>query len=134
MLEHECERCGVIFKMKKHLVQHLNKRVECISINSERSRNEILEDIEKRGNIKCERCGGVYKNGNSLRVHIHSCKGLVENVQDELERRINELQKELRGVIKNKETIKQVANNTTNNIKTIDNSTTNNDNSITNNK
>ena len=122
MLEHECERCGVIFKMKKHLVQHLNKRVECISINSERSRNEILEDIEKRGNIKCERCGGVYKNGNSLRVHLHRCKGIVENVKEELEKRI----KELEGMIKKKEKIiNQVAN-------TIDNST-NNDNSITNN-
>ena len=63
MLEHECERCGVIFKMKKHLVQHLKKRVQCISINSERKNNEILEDIEKKGNMNCERCGVCIKMG-----------------------------------------------------------------------
>jgi hypothetical protein len=62
----------------------------------------------------------------------HRCKGVLEGIEDlkiDIEKRIEEL----RGVINNKETIKQIANNTTNNIKTIDNSTTNNDNSTTNN-
>ena len=105
MIEKECERCGVIFKMKKHLVQHLNKRVTCISINSERSRNEILEELNKKEGLECEKCERLYKNEESLRKHI--CKG----VKDE------------------KKVINQVANTINN-----DNSTTNNnDNSTTNN-
>jgi uncharacterized C2H2 Zn-finger protein len=72
MVEHECERCGVLFKMKKHLVQHLNKRVTCISINSERSRIEILDELNKKEGVECEECKRVYKNEESLRKH--SCK------------------------------------------------------------
>ncbi len=113
MIEHECERCGVIFKMKKHLVQHLKKRVKCIGIESERTQEELLEELNKKEGLDCEKCKRVYKNEESLRKHI--CKELLENVKDELEKRIDELQKELRGVINNKEKVKQVANSITNN-------------------
>jgi hypothetical protein len=131
MEDYECERCGGVFNTKRHLVQHLKKRVKCMTINSERGTNEIIESLDKKEGLECEGCNRAYKNLNCLRVHKYKCKALVENVKDELEKRIDELQKELRGVINNKETVNQVANSITNNndnrrIKTIDNSTTNN--------
>jgi uncharacterized C2H2 Zn-finger protein len=126
MLEHECERCGLIFKMKKHLIQHLNKRVECIGIESERTQEELLEDLTKKEGVDCEKCKRVYKNEESLRRH--RCK-VIENVKEELEKRI----KELEGMLKDENTVNQIAktidNSTTidnRRIKTIDNSTTNN--------
>jgi predicted nucleic acid-binding Zn ribbon protein len=123
MSEYECKRCGVIFDVKKNLVQHLKKKKECISINSESSREELLNDIIEKEGVECEGCGKKYSNIYNMRRH--SCK-LLENVKEELEKRI----KELEGMLKDDNTVKQLANNTTNNIKTIDNSTTN---SITNN-
>jgi len=126
MSEYECKRCGVIFDVKKNLVQHLKKKKECISINSESSREELLNDIIEKEGVECEGCGKKYSNIYNMRRH--SCK-LVENVKEELEKRITELERMLK-----KEQINQVAktidNSTTNNdnrrIKTIDNSTTNN--------
>jgi hypothetical protein len=122
------------FSEKKGLVKHLKRKVTCLSIESEKTQDELLNEINKKDGLECENCKRKYKNDDSLRIHSHRCKGIVDNVREELEKRIDELQKELRGVINNKETIKQVANSITNNndnrkINTIDNSTTNNDNS-----
>lgn len=131
MDKYECERCGGIFNTKRHLVQHLNKRVKCITINSERSTTEIIESLDKKEGVECEGCNKAYKNLNCLRVHKYKCKAFVDNVKDEsivdIEKKIRELQKELNGIIKNKEPIKQIANTINN-----DNST-NNNNSTTNN-
>jgi hypothetical protein len=122
MEKYNCKRCCMEFSEKRVLVKHLKRKVMCLSIESEKTQDELLEELTKKEGVECERCGGVYKNGNSLRIHLHRCKGIVENVKEELEKRI----KELEGMIKKKEKIiNQVAN-------TIDNST-NNDNSITNN-
>ena len=121
-----CKRCCMEFSEKKGLVKHLKRKVTCLSIESEKTQDELLNEINKKDGLECENCKRKYKNDDSLRIHSHRCKGIVDNVREELEKRIDELQKELRGVINNKETINQVAN-------TIDNSTTNNDNSTTNN-
>ena len=124
-----CKRCGINFIERKGLMKHLRRKNVCISINSERTQDELLEELNKKEGVECENCKRVYKNEESLRKH--RCKGIVENVRDELEKRIDELQKELKEVIKKDIT----TNNTTNNIKTIDNSTNNitNNNSTTNN-
>ena len=125
MSEYECKRCGVIFDVKKNLVQHLKKKKECISINSDSSREALLKDIIEKEGVECEGCGKKYSNIYNMRRH--RCKGVLDVMKEEvivdIEKKIKELQKELKEV--KKESIKQVAN-------TIDNSTTNNDNSTNN--
>jgi hypothetical protein len=121
-----CKRCCLEFNEKRGLIQHLRRKNVCIGIESEMTQEELLEELNKKEGLDCEKCKRVYKNEESLRKH--SCK-LVENVKEELEKRITELERMLK-----KEQINQVAktidNSTTNNdnrrIKTIDNSTTNN--------
>ena len=129
MEKYNCKRCCMEFSEKRVLVKHLKRKVICLSIESEKTQEELLEELNKKEGLMCENCKKKYKNDQSLRVHLHRCKGLVNNVKDksivDIEKRINELQKELNGIIKNKETIKQIAN-------TIDNSI-NNNNSTTNN-
>ncbi len=134
MEKYICKRCCVYFNDKKGLVKHLKRKVICVSIESEELPERLLEELHIKEGVNCERCGGVYKNLNCLRVHKYKCKGIVENVKEELEKRI----KELEGMLKDDNTIQQVANSITNDnrkIKTIDNSTTNNNNTnnITNN-
>ena len=99
MDDYECERCGVVFNRKRHLVQHLSKRIICISINSEKTKDELLEELKKKEGIECEVCKKVYKNDKSLRVHIHRCKGLVKDKDEviaEIDKKIKGLQKELK--------------------------------------
>jgi hypothetical protein len=127
MEKYNCKRCCMEFSEKRVLVKHLKRKVICLSIESEKTQEELLEELNKKEGLMCENCKKKYKNDQSLRVHLHRCKGLVENVKDksivDIEKRIKELQKELNGAIKKDTVINQVAN-------TIDNSTTNN---ITNN-
>jgi hypothetical protein len=128
MSDYECKRCGGIFEVKKNLIQHLKKKKECISINSESSRDELLKDVIDKEGIECEGCGKKYSNIYNMRRH--NCKGM-------LEKRIIELEKILNGLIKKDDTVKQAANRIKNNnirIKNIDNITTNSTtNNITNN-
>lgn len=135
MEEYECERCGVIFNTKKNLVQHLKKIVKCIGINSEKTQEELLEELNKKEGLECEACKKVYKNEESLRVHIHRCKGLVKEKDEviaEIEKRIKYLQKELKDEVKMKQEAKSIVNNNDNSTTNNNINTTNNDNSTNN--
>ena len=121
-----CKRCCLEFNEKRGLIQHLRRKNVCIGIESEMTQEELLEGLNKKEGVDCEKCKRVYKNEESLRRH--SCK-VIENVKEELEKRI----KELEGMLKDDNTVKQVANSITNDnrrIKTIDNSTNNTTNNI----
>jgi hypothetical protein len=129
-MNYNCKRCGICFSERKGLMKHLRRKNVCIGIESTKTQEELLEELNKKEGVECEECKRIYKNEESLRRH--KCKGVVDNIKDELrveiEKKIRELQKELKGVI-TKDTIKQVANSITNN---NDNSTTNNNNTTNN--
>jgi hypothetical protein len=104
--EYECERCGAIFELKKVLIQHLKRKKECISINSEIRREDIISGLIEKEGIECECCGNKYTNVYTLKRHKMNCKtelGIEKKVINQIANTINN-------------------NNSTNN----DNSTTNN--------
>jgi hypothetical protein len=68
-----CERCGINFKNKKYLIQHLHKELECVCLYSDISRKDILTLLKLRTGIECERCKRIYKNKETVRKH--NCKG-----------------------------------------------------------
>ncbi len=69
-----CERCGMSFKSKKYLIQHLQKESECVCLYSDITRLDILSKIKQRTGIECEKCNRIYKNKETVRKH--NCKGL----------------------------------------------------------
>ena len=104
-----CKRCCVEFDEKRQLIQHLRRKNVCIGIESTKTQEELVEELNKKEGVECEKCERLYKNEESLRKHI--CKG----VKDE------------------KKVINQVANTINNdNSKNNDNSTTNNNTQNTN--
>jgi uncharacterized C2H2 Zn-finger protein len=113
-----CERCGVVFDEKKFLIQHLKKKIECMPIFSEKSRLEIIADLNKKNGIPCIKCKKIYSNKYNLAKH--KCKAslipVLENSKmEELQEQIKEMQK----------TLKILLDKPLNNI-IIDNSTTTN--------
>jgi hypothetical protein len=64
-----CERCGIEFKYKKYLIQHLKKEVECLPLFSEIGRKDILTKIKIKIGVKCDKCNRIYKNKETLRKH-----------------------------------------------------------------
>ena len=108
----DCKRCGIEFKTKKYLVQHLKRKTECMSIVSEISLLDQLEELQRRDGIKCDKCKCIYKNKESLRKHI--CK--IDKYEYEISILKEELEKEKR---KSKRTIKNINNGTINNDNSI---------------
>ncbi len=116
-MENKCIRCGLEFVEKKHLKQHLKKKILCMPIENDIDRKIQLEELTKKEGIECEKCDRTYKNVNSLRMH--KCKGEdkeINKITDRLDRleeenkRINNENKELKEKIKGR-----VVNNITNN-------------------
>ena len=68
-----CERCGMIFKCKKYLLQHLQKEAECVCLYSDITRLEMMNKLRERTGIECEKCKRIYKNKETVRKH--NCKG-----------------------------------------------------------
>ena len=58
------------FKEKVSLIRHLKRNIICIAIESEKSQEELLKELNKKEGIECEKCKKTYKNANSLRMHI----------------------------------------------------------------
>lgn len=58
---HNCERCGAFFKMRKHLDQHKRRTTPC----------GIIED--KGGNNRCVYCNKTYSNKYNLAQHSKIC-------------------------------------------------------------
>jgi len=102
MIEHKCNKCNVIFYKKSHLIQHLNKKIQCgRKLNNN---NEILENPKKSKKISnynydeipiniikpndntdiptCLYCKKTFYQVSNLNKHIkNSCK--VKKEQDE---------------------------------------------------
>jgi hypothetical protein len=130
----ECERCCAPFLEKRCLLQHLQRKVACICINSERDRNDILSEIIQKNGLVCENCNKQYKNNFTLKRHQDSCTSKLnpteKSLRAELEKRIKDLQSEFQEKIQ--EVINQKSIETTQNIKTIDNSNHHNTNTTNN--
>jgi hypothetical protein len=132
-----CERCGIDFKSKKYLIQHLKKDVECVCFYSDIKRSEILDRLYFKDGVACDRCNKIYKNAETVRKHkcVANPIQTEKSLRVELEKRIKDLQSEFQEKIQ--EVINQKSIETTQNIKTIDNSnhhntnTTNNTQNIT---
>ena len=137
MIEYNCKRCNLDFDQKIHLIKHLKRKNVCMAIESEKSQEELLEELNKKKGIECEECKRVYKNENSLRAHkckvvksvdnneIEKLKKMFDAKLKEQEDKLKEeFNKKIEGLSKNPTNI---TNNITNNIdNSIDNSTTNN--------
>lgn len=67
-----CKRCGIDFDEKRCLVQHLHRKRMCMSIESDVSPSQLLEEITNKKDVKCVRCNRFYKNMNTLGAH--NCK------------------------------------------------------------
>ena len=59
-------------------MKNLRRKNVCIGIESERTQEELLEELNKKEGLECEECKRVYKNEASLRTH--RCKGGVKEV------------------------------------------------------
>lgn len=77
-MNNNCKRCGIYFSERRGLMKHLRRKNVCIGIESERTQEELLEELNKKEGFGCEECKRVYKNEESLRKH--RCKGVKEVV------------------------------------------------------
>ncbi len=117
----ECERCGLDFKEKKHLIQHLKKKEECLPLFLDTNRQEIIDSLKQKKGLMCEKC----KKNYSSKYYLEKHKCLSKNGQIKSVEKLEIELKEVKDVLKKLLDKPQVP--TTVN---IDNSTTNN---ITNN-
>jgi hypothetical protein len=117
-----CERCGMDFKSKKYLIQHLKKEVECVCFYSDIKRSEILDRLYFKDGLACDRCNKIYKNAETVRKHKCTANPIQteKSLRAELEKRIKDLQSEFQEKIQ--EVINKKSIETAQNIKTIDNS------------
>jgi hypothetical protein len=118
-----CERCGMDFKSKKYLIQHLKKATECVCFYSDIKRSEILDRIYDKDGVMCNKCNKMYKNLETVRKH--KCKAdatqTEKSLKAELEKRIKQLQSEFQEKIQEVINQKSIDNNSLP-VKTIDNS------------
>lgn len=118
-----CERCGMDFKSKKYLIQHLKKATECVCFYSDIKRSEILDIIYDKDGVMCNKCNKMYKNLETVRKH--KCKAdatqTEKSLKEELEKRIKQLQTEFQEKIQEVINQKSIDSNTLP-VKTIDNS------------
>ena len=118
-----CKRCGIDFNEKRCLIQHLHRKRMCMSIESDISPLELLEEITNKKDVKCDRCERFYKNINTLNAHkcIANSNPTEKSLKEELERRIKQLQSEFQEKIQEVINQKSIDSNTLP-VKTIDNS------------
>jgi len=106
-----CKRCGLEFKDRRNLVQHLKRKTPCMAIESEVSLLEQLEELQERKGIMCENCERIYKNKESVRKH--NCR-IIKYDKLEIARLKSELELEKNKNKCNK--IKNINNGTINNV------------------
>ena len=94
-----CERCGVDFKEKKHLIQHLNKKEECMPLFSETNRNDLILLLTEKNGIQCEKCKKNYSSKYYLEKH--KCKKEDNEIIKKAKKEIKyELKKEIMNELK----------------------------------
>ena len=70
--EYSCERCLCLFKSKTTLIKHLKNKTGCVCIESNRNRQDILDELMFRTGIKCNGCGNNYSTIYTLKRHQDS--------------------------------------------------------------
>ena len=123
-----CKRCGMDFKEKRILVPHLKRKIMCMPIENDILPQKLLEELNKKDGLECNKCKRVYKNENSLRSHKCSAK----NISNDIEELKKELKKQLKETKEVKESLKKLLDRPITSNTTINNNTTNN-NTINNN-
>ena len=131
-----CNRCGLEFTKKNHLIQHLEKKRLCMAIYNDVYPKQQLDSLKNKEGLVCGLCEKIYKNMNSLRKHC--CIGgtlvhketkkttIPEEIMTELNKYKQEIldlqkdKKELMGMCKELLEIKKSES-----VKTIDNSIVN---------
>lgn len=120
-----CKRCLVEFKQKSNLINHLNRKNICMAIESDILPNELIKELNDKGEdkVECSKCNNIYKNKNSLRMH--KCKAInsineLEDLKKDLINKLELQQKEIYA-LKNKMNYLEkkpanITNNTTNNL------------------
>ena len=82
--EHVCERCGYTCEEKKHLVQHLKRKVPCVSLNSKRTQQVILHDLTMKSfneaNFQCEHCDKKFNTRQGKYQHLKKCQLRTESL------------------------------------------------------
>lgn len=107
---YSCNRCGLEFNKRSHLIQHLGKKNLCVPICSNVDPKKQLHELnnkDKEG-VVCGVCEKVYKNINSLRKH--NCTGVIlENndvkkasIPDEIMLELNKYKQEILELQKDK--------------------------------
>jgi hypothetical protein len=64
-----CERCDVDYGNKKGLIQHLQKKKPCLTINKNIEPEKLIEKLNIKEGLECNLCHRIYKNNSSLRTH-----------------------------------------------------------------
>ena len=129
-----CNRCGIDFLEKKHIKQHLKKKLNCMPIVNDIDRCIQLEELEKKEGIMCEYCENIYKNAESLRNHIsRTHMNTSEKKMDTINERLDRLEEENKRINNENKELKEklkggVVNNITNNTDNSTNTNTNNTN------
>ena len=119
MTEYICKRCGLEFNQKIILIKHLQKKTICIPIENDISSNILIEQLNKKEGIQCNKCNKIYKNNNSLRAH--HCKSINKSIEEtdkfeRLENKITELTNIIIEMAKNPQVITNHIDNSTKNI------------------
>lgn len=125
MTEYICIRCGLDFKEKQHLKQHLKKKLICMPIQIDIDRNIQLESLYKKEGLECDLCNRIYKNEECIRRH--KCKAKNKETDEEklsnkeLVELVHSMKNMIQDLLKNPpNVVNNTTNHTTNN---IDNST-----------
>ncbi len=82
---YDCKRCGLYFKEKKYLIQHLKKKIYCMAIDNNTLPDILLKEIQfiKKGGIECYKCNKIF-NKYYLDKHKCSNKNELEYLKEEI--------------------------------------------------
>lgn len=132
---YSCNRCGLEFNKRSHLIQHLGKKNLCIPIYSDVDPKKQLHELNAKNKegVVCGVCEKIYKNINSLRKH--NCTGVIleknevkkASIPDEIILELNKYKQEILELQKDKKELMSMCRELLEikkgeSIKTIDNS------------
>jgi hypothetical protein len=113
MTEYICKRCGLEFKQKIILIKHLQKKTICIPIENDIHPSILIEQLNKKDGVQCDKCNRVYKNNSSLRAHhckLINTKEKKEDPYTYLKNEINDLKNIILQMAKNPHTVNNINN------------------------
>jgi hypothetical protein len=84
MDQYKCARCGVEFRRKDALINHLKRKTECIPHISNTSRESIVNDITTRKmnekTFDCDYCKKQFNQASCKSRHKKTCKQNPSNI------------------------------------------------------